>query len=76
MKYVLAILFGFVFLALGLILNTFVGGAVGWVIGTAFPFIPETLGTALGSTLTGFEAGAVLGFVSGFFRFMLSEAKV
>ena len=55
-------------LFVAVILGTLVGGIVGWVVGLVFPFVIVTLNTLTGLTLTGFEMGAVLGFVGSFFR--------
>jgi len=48
------------------IIGTFVGGVVGWIIGMVFPYVIASLNTVLGLSLTGFEMGAVLGFVGSF----------
>lgn len=53
-------------LLLAVILGTLVGGIVGWVVGAVFPFVIVSLNTVLGLQLTGFEMGAVLGFVGSF----------
>jgi hypothetical protein len=41
---------------------------VGWIVNLLFPFVTVTLNALLGTTLSAFEMGAVLGFVGGFFR--------
>lgn len=46
--------------------GTLFGGIAGWVIGLVFPYVIASLNTVLGLTLTGFEMGALLGFVGGF----------
>jgi hypothetical protein len=51
-----------------IILGTLMGGVVGWIVNLLFPFVTVTLNALLGTTLTAFEMGAVLGFVGGFFR--------
>lgn len=53
---------------IGIILGTLMGGFVGWVIGTTFPVVIDSLNTVSGLSLTSFEMGAVLGFVSSFVR--------
>jgi hypothetical protein len=62
-------------LFLAVILGTLVGGIVGWVIGGVFPFVIVSLNTVLGLTLTGFEMGAVLGFVGSFLSTSVREKK-
>jgi len=53
-------------LFVAVILGTFVGGVVGWIIGGVFPYVIASLNSVLGLSLTGFEMGAVLGFVGSF----------
>lgn len=55
-------------LFLAVLLGTLIGGVVGWIVGAVFPVVIVTLNTLTGLTLTGFEMGLVLGFVSGFFK--------
>jgi len=55
-------------LFVAVLLGTLIGGIVGWVVGLVFPFVIVTLNTLTGLTLTGFETGAVLGFVGSFFK--------
>jgi hypothetical protein len=50
------------------LLGTLIGGIVGAIVGMAFPFVIDSLNTLAGLTLTGFEMGAVLGFVGSFFK--------
>jgi hypothetical protein len=50
------------------LLSTFFGGVVGWVVGGVFPFVITTLNHLAGTSLTAFEVGAVLGFFGSFFR--------
>ena len=64
-----------VMLFLGIIANTLVGGIVGWVVDLAFPFVIATLNQLANTTLTAFELGATLGFVSSFFRSSLKTEK-
>jgi hypothetical protein len=51
-----------------IILGTLFGGIAGWTVNLVFPFVFSTLNSLLGTELTAFEMGAVLGFVGGFFR--------
>lgn len=53
---------------IAVILGTVMGGIVGWIVGMVFPFVIVALNSITGLTLTGFEMGAVLGFVSSFLR--------
>jgi hypothetical protein len=53
-------------LFVAVILGTFVGGVVGWIVGAVFPYVIISLNSVLGLSLTGFEMGAVLGFVGSF----------
>lgn len=50
------------------LLSTVIGGILGWVVGLVFPFVIVSLNTVLGLSLSGFQMGAVLGFVGAFFR--------
>jgi hypothetical protein len=51
-----------------IILSTLFGGIAGWTVDLVFPFVAITLNSLLGTTLTAFEMGAVMGFVGSFFR--------
>ena len=62
-------------LFLAVILGTVIGGIVGWVIGLVFPFVIVSLNTVLGLQLTGFEMGAVLGFVGSFLSTSVRQKK-
>jgi membrane protein YqaA with SNARE-associated domain len=62
-------------LFLAVILGTVIGGIVGWVIGGVFPFVIVSLNTVLGLSLTGFEMGAVLGFVGSFLSTSVRQNK-
>ena len=62
-------------LFLVVILGTLVGGIVGWIVGGVFPFVIVSLNTVLGLSLTGFEMGAVLGFVGSFLSTSVREKK-
>lgn len=55
-------------LFVAVLLSTLIGGIVGAIVGMVFPFVIETLNTGTGLVLTGFEWGAVLGFVGSFFK--------
>lgn len=55
-------------LFVAVLLGTLIGGIVGAIVGMVFPFVIVTLNTLTGLTLTGFEMGAVLGFVGSFFK--------
>jgi hypothetical protein len=59
----------------GALLNTVFGGIVGWVVNIMFPFVTATLNGLAGTELSGFEAGAVLGFFGSFFRSNLNTNK-
>ena len=64
---VLAILF------VAMLLSTLIGGCAGWVVESVFPYVITTLNTLTGLSLTGFEMGAVLGFVGSFFKSSLTN---
>jgi hypothetical protein len=51
-----------------IILSTLFGGIAGWTVDLVFPFVATTLNSLLGTELTAFEMGAVMGFVGGFFK--------
>ena len=51
-----------------IILSTLFGGIAGWTVDLVFPFVATTLNTLIGTKLSAFEMGAVLGFVGGFFK--------
>ncbi len=55
---------GLLFLAT--ILGTLLGGVAGLIVGAVFPYVIASLNSVLGLSLTGFEMGAVLGFVGSF----------
>jgi hypothetical protein len=59
-------------LFVAVLLGTLIGGIVGWIVGLVFPFVIVALNTLNGLTLTGFEMGAVLGFVGSFFHSSVS----
>lgn len=60
---------------LGALLSTLFGGFVGWAVDLVFPFVITTVNQLAGTDLTGFETGAVLGFVGSFFRSTLTNNK-
>jgi hypothetical protein len=62
-------------LFVAVILGTFVGGIVGWIVGMVFPYVIASLNSVLGLTLTGFEMGAVLGFVGSFLSTSVRHSK-
>jgi hypothetical protein len=64
---VLALLF------VAMLLSTLIGGCAGWVVESVFPYVITTLNTLTGLSLTGFEMGAVLGFVGSFFKSSLTN---
>lgn len=67
-------LFGIVgLLFVAVLTHTVVGGIVGWIVEWAMPFVPATLNQQFGTSLSGFEVGAVLGFFGSFFRSTLSS---
>lgn len=49
-------------------LSSLCGGIIGWVVDLFFPFITVTLNKIAGTSLTAFEMGATLGFLSPFFK--------
>ena len=51
-----------------IILSTLFGGNAVWTVTLVFPFVATTLNSLMGTELTAFEMGAVLGFVGSFFR--------
>jgi hypothetical protein len=57
------------------ILGTLVGGVVGWIVGLIFPYVIISLNTVLGLSLTGFEMGALLGFVGSFLSTTVRHIK-
>ena len=63
------------FLFVAILAQTVVGGIVGWVVGMVFPFVITSLNSVAGLSLTGFQIGAVLGFVSGFLRSKRSKSS-
>jgi hypothetical protein len=56
-----------------IILGTLFGGIAGWTVNLVFPFVFSTLNSLLGTELSAFEIGAVLGFIGGFFRTNVSN---
>ena len=62
-------------LFVAVILGTFVGGVAGWIIGGVFPYVIASLNTVLGLSLTGFEMGALLGFVGSFLSTSVRQSK-
>jgi predicted cobalt transporter CbtA len=64
MKWVIV---GAIFLAI-LIIAPLFGGVVGWIFATVFPESFRVLQRIVAIDATGFEFGAVLGFIAGFFR--------
>ena len=55
-------------LFIAVLASTVIGGVVGWIVEAVFPFVIISLNELTGLKLTGFEMGAVLGFVGSFFR--------
>jgi hypothetical protein len=60
-------------LFVAMLLSTLIGGCAGWVVESVFPYVITTLNTLTGLSLTGFEMGAVLGFVGSFFKSSLTN---
>lgn len=59
---------GFILVVLlALLLTTIIGGGIGWLVGFVFPSVVNGINQIFGTELTGFQIGAILGFVSGFF---------
>ena len=54
-------------------IGTFFGGVSVWVIGYVFPYVPDTIREISGFTLTDFQLGAVMGFVAGYIRNIVSS---
>lgn len=68
--------FSVTFIVLSMLASTFFGGVAGWLVEMVFPYVITTLNTLAGTQLTGFQVGAVLGFVGGAFRSVsLSQRK-
>ena len=67
--------FGGFMIFVGAVLGALFGGVTGWCVGLAFPYVITNLGLLLGVQLTGWQAGALLGFVSGFFRPVINKNK-
>lgn len=57
------------------IINTLVGGVVGWTVNLVFPVVNTTLNTLSGLQLDAFDMGAVLGFFGSFFRSTLRNKE-
>jgi hypothetical protein len=62
-------------LFVAVILSTFVGGVVGLIVGAVFPYVIASLNSVLGLSLTGFEMGAMLGFVGSFLSTSVRHSK-
>ena len=58
-----------------IILNTLMGGVVGWCVNFLFPVVNTTLNTLSGLQLDAFDQGAVLGFFGSFFRSTLKSKE-
>jgi hypothetical protein len=58
-----------------IIINTLVGGVVGWCVDLVFPVVNTTLNTLSGLQLDAFDMGAVLGFFGSFFRSTLKSKE-
>jgi hypothetical protein len=58
-----------------IIINTLVGGVVGWTVDLVFPVVNQTLNTLSGLQLDAFDMGAVLGFFGSFFRSTLQSKQ-
>ena len=50
------------------LMGTLFGGIGAWIVGIFFPIVLSTTNELLGTSLTDFQTGALLGFVGGFFR--------
>jgi hypothetical protein len=57
------------------IINTLVGGVVGWCVDLVFPVVNASLNTLSGLQLDAFDMGAVLGFFGSFFRSTLKSKE-
>lgn len=75
MNFLIAVIAIVGILFFAVILGTLVGGVVGWIIGGIFPFVIASLNTVLGLSLTGFEMGAMLGFVGSFLSTTVRQNK-
>jgi hypothetical protein len=62
-------------LFLMVIVNTLIGGVVGWCVDLVFPVVNQTLNTLSGLQLDAFDMGAVLGFFGSFFRSTLQSKQ-
>jgi hypothetical protein len=56
-----------------IIVNTLIGGFVGWTVDLVFPVVNQTLNQLSGLQLDAFDMGAVLGFFGSFFRSTLQS---
>ena len=62
-------------LFVAVIAGTLIGGCVGWCVNLMFPVVNASLNQVTGLSLSGFEMGAVLGFLSGFVKSTNSNTK-
>jgi len=63
-----AAVFDVVLFAFAMLLSTIMGGITGWLVGSWFPYVTDTLRELFNVTLTDFELGATLGFFGSAFR--------
>lgn len=75
MQFIFSILTILAGLFIAVIAGTFIGGVVGWCVDLMFPVVNTTLNTLSGLSLTAFDMGAVLGFVSGFVKSSCTNSK-
>lgn len=73
MDKLIAVLIAGVILFLAFILSTVLGGIAGWVVGGVFPYVTDTIRELAGVSLTDFQLGATLGFLSGFLKTTVSN---
>ena len=57
------------------LLGTVLGAVVGWTVGLVFDGTMRLLAQALGIDAAPYQLGAMLGFISGFFRAPLEVKK-
>jgi len=58
-----------------MLISPVLGGIAGWLIGGIFPFVVNTINDLIGSDLTGFQIGVILGFIRSFLRQQTSDSK-
>jgi uncharacterized membrane protein YgaE (UPF0421/DUF939 family) len=62
-------------LFVAVIAGTLIGGVVSWCVNLVFPHVNATLNQISGLSLSAFDTGAVLGFLSGFIKSTNTNSK-